>query len=103
VFLGAALYGRQFPEVLNGSLTYVPAVVILFILATYHYKRQRVEPMLLLVAAVVFVASLSFRSIDGVVCGVLSTGTHFLWHVFNAIFLHLIARAYLVNVTPEGA
>ncbi|MGP9819476.1 ceramidase domain-containing protein [Salinarimonas sp. NSM] len=47
----------------------------------------------LLVAAATFALSLVFRSIDVAVCGWLPLGTHFLWHVLNAVVLFLCVRA----------
>jgi len=36
VYLLAAIVGRQFPNILNGSLIYAPAMLILLILGAYH-------------------------------------------------------------------
>ncbi|GGK46754.1 ceramidase domain-containing protein [Salinarimonas ramus] len=47
----------------------------------------------LLLAAATFALSLVFRSIDVAVCGWLPLGTHFLWHVLNAVVLFLCVRA----------
>lgn len=97
-FLVSALYGRQFPEILNGSLTYLPAALVLSVLGVNHYKRKLVDAAVLLIAAGVFIASLLFRSIDLMVCDVLPIGTHFLWHILNAVLLYLVSRAYLGNL-----
>jgi len=35
---------------------------------------------------------------DNRVCDQLPIGTHFLWHILNAVLLYLVARAYVVNV-----
>ena len=37
--------------------------------------------------AVLLIASLTFRTLDQPVCGALPFGTHFLWHVLNAVML----------------
>ena len=68
LFLLAAYLGRQFPDVLNGSLIYLPAFVLLFGLGLYHYRHVKVEPALLLWATVVFSVSLFFRTIDLDIC-----------------------------------
>ncbi|WP_372425536.1 hypothetical protein [Salinarimonas chemoclinalis] len=47
----------------------------------------------LLLAAATFALSLVFRSVDVAVCGWLPLGTHFLWHVLNAVVLFLCVRA----------
>lgn len=46
----------------------------------------------LLLAAATFALSLVFRSIDVAVCGWLPVGTHFLWHVLNAVVLFVCVR-----------
>lgn len=98
-FLGAVLYGRQFPEVLDGSVTYIPDAFVLVILGFIHYSRHLAESAILLLAAGVFVASLFFRSIDAAICPVFPVGTHFLWHILNAILLYLLSRAYFRNLS----
>lgn len=40
--------------------------------------------------ALLFTVSLGFRSVDGAVCAGLSTGTHALWHILNAIVLYTL-------------
>ena len=99
VLLAASLFGRQFPHILNGSLTYTPALLVLLVLGVYHYTRRSVERILILVAAGLFLTSLTFRSIDNLICKLLPIGTHFLWHVLNSVVLYLITRAYVVNLS----
>jgi hypothetical protein len=47
----------------------------------------------LLIASVVFALSLTFRTIDGPVCHTIPSGTHFLWHLLNALTLWLLLAA----------
>ena len=101
IFLAAAIYGRQFPEILNGSLIYAPALLVIFGLGIYHYRSHRKEHSLLLVAAAVFVLSMFFRSIDNTICIWFALGTHFLWHILNALVVYLAMRALLANLIPE--
>jgi hypothetical protein len=44
----------------------------------------------MLIAAAVFVTSLIFRVIDLDICGLLPVGTHFLWHILNAVVIYLV-------------
>ena len=96
-FLLAALLARQFPEVLNGSLTYVPALVILAGLGVYHYGAGRQERLSLLLAAGAFALSPSFRTMDQALCSLVPSGTHFLWHLLNAVVLYLAFRSLNAN------
>lgn len=101
LFLAAALGGEFVPEVLNGSLTYLPALLVLVILGIYHYRCDMVERALMLIAAGVFLLSLTFRTMDSGICAYVPFGTHFLWHVLNATLLYLVSRAYVLNAGPR--
>jgi len=100
-YLLAAIVGRQFPHILNGSLIYAPAILLLLILGIYHAATRRIERYVLLGAAGVFIVSLTCRTVDGIICPYFPLGTHFLWHVCNAIVLYLILRGFLVNAFVE--
>jgi hypothetical protein len=63
LFLFAAYIGRQFPNVLNGSLIYAPVFALFMGLGLFHYFNARIERTLLLWAAGVFSLSLFFRSV----------------------------------------
>lgn len=56
----------------------------------------------LLVAACVFAVSLVFRSVDNAVCGIVPVGTHFLWHVLNAVVLFVLMRAAIEAARPAA-
>lgn len=98
-FLVAAYLGRQFPHILNGSLIYAPAVLLMLGLGLYHYQQQKNERFRLLAAAGVLLASIFFRTIDNAICPYFPVGTHFLWHLLNAVVLYLSARALLLNLS----
>ena len=98
LFLVAAYFGRQFPHLLNGSLIYAPAFVLLLSLGIYHYRRAQNQPTLVLWASGVFLLSLFFRAIDQTTCAYTPVGTHFLWHLFNGLLVYLVARGLLVNL-----
>jgi hypothetical protein len=97
----AAIAGRQFPHLLNGSLIYAPAVLVLLALGVYHSATRRVERYAVLSATGVFLVSLTFRTIDNIVCADFPLGTHFMWHVCNAIVLYLLMSGFLANVRSE--
>lgn len=87
--------------VANGSLTYLPAVFILLALGKVYSDRAPGGYPLLWVAAVILVASITLRSVDLVVCEHLAIGTHFLWHLLNAVVLYLVIKG-LLQVTTEA-
>lgn len=77
---------------LNGSLAYSPALLALTALGVSHLRRLR-DPGLLLAAAL-FLASLTARSLDLALCPRWPAGTHFLWHLLNALLLGRLAQVY---------
>jgi hypothetical protein len=101
-FLGAALLSRRFPEVLNGSLMYVPAAIGMLGLGVEHRVAGRREPWGLIAAGVLFLIAVGFRSVDQAFCPTLPIGTHFLWHVLTGVVLYLTSRALLLNWPPVG-
>lgn len=96
-FFFASNFSRQFTHLFNSSLSYAPAFLVLLGLGLYHYRHLKREPLLLLAASGVFLLALSFRTLDQAVCPYFSTGTHFLWHLFNGLLLYLSARALILN------
>jgi hypothetical protein len=102
-FLAAALLGRRFPGFLNGSLIYAPAFLVLVGLGLYHFWHRQPERLILLSAASVFLLSLFFRSIDEAVCPRFPTGTHFLWHLLNALLLYLSMRSLIASARSTPA
>lgn len=93
-FLAIALYAQRFP-LLNGSVTYAPAVIAIFALGLHHRATHPGERPWLLVAAAVFTLSLLLRTIDVAACTHFPLGTHFLWHLLNGAVLYLATRSLL--------
>lgn len=91
---------------LNGSVGYLPALAAMASFAALLWipsRTQQTEPLGrrrtaegLMIAALVFAISLTFRTIDRDVCGVFPIGAHFLWHVLNAVVLWLLLRTAIV-------
>ena len=102
LYFVAAFVGRQLPHLLNGSLIYAPAALVVFATGIYHYATEKEERYLILAATLVFFISLTFRTIDNAICQNFPLGSHFLWHICNAILLYLLMRALLLNKSVEG-
>jgi hypothetical protein len=98
LFVLAAALARQFPGILNGSLIYAPALVLVVTLGVFHWGRALAERASLLASAGVFVAALFFRTVDTVMCAALPIGTHFMWHLLAAAALYLAMRALSANL-----
>ncbi|MEQ8356617.1 MAG: hypothetical protein RH942_13830 [Kiloniellaceae bacterium] len=60
-----------------------------------HFGRRHPAGAPILVAAGVFAVALALRTADLPLCAALPTGTHFLWHLFNAVVLYSLTRTML--------
>ncbi len=84
----------------NGSLGYAPALAAMTLMAGLLAIRRQRSAALIFSAAAVFAVSLTFRSLDHRLCAdwiVLGhrMGTHFVWHLLNALTLFLLLMAAL--------
>lgn len=104
LFLMLTVTSEMMPaHILNGSLGYLPAIMFLGGFGIWHIKNLQTERLTLLVAAVLFLLSLMFRSIDMAICETLPIGTHFLWHCLNGRVLYLTTRTYILSAKkPEN-
>lgn len=115
--LGAALLRPEpgalpspWTSALRGVFGYGPALLVLLVSGAVlslapRYERRREAGRRLFAAGLVFVVSLTFRTIDKPLCDVFTIGdtrlgTHFLWHVLNALTLYLTASA-LIGLSPR--
>jgi len=79
----------------NGSVDYFPCLGALLIITAVLYRRKHPSAPLLLKASLCFMLSLTFRSVDFMVCPAFPIGTHFLWHSLNGLMLYLLTKAII--------
>lgn len=102
-FFVAMGISMQLPrEILNGSLEYAPALIFVTGFGLYHIKNAGKERFGLIAAALTFLVSFTFRSIDSALCEVNPIGTHFMWHILNGCVLYLTTRAFILNQKPSN-
>jgi hypothetical protein len=79
---------------LNGSEAYLPMLVGLFAMTAW---LRRNPPALgpFLAASLVICVSIALRTIDRAVCDAFPIGTHFLWHLLNAVVLYILTAALM--------
>ena len=100
-FLAAALFSRQYPHLLSGSLMYAPAIAVLLALAFYHRLSRKMGSGFLFAASGVFALSLVLRTVDEAMCPLFPLGTHFVWHLLNPLVLYLCVRC-LIETRRRG-
>ncbi|MEP3278948.1 MAG: ceramidase domain-containing protein [Stappiaceae bacterium] len=80
---------------LGSSAGYVPALLAMFIVGGLMLPRDRTVAVGLLSTASLFLISLCFRMADEPLCDNFPLGTHFMWHILNAVVLYRLAMIYL--------
>ncbi len=99
---GRLWFGLFSGMTLNGSVGYIPAALaMLFVGLLCLSGKARKPGRALLLAASTFALSLFFRSIDSAACPAVPMGTHFLWHVLNALVLGILMRAAIAHQPSE--
>ncbi|MGH1404054.1 MAG: ceramidase domain-containing protein [Alphaproteobacteria bacterium] len=88
-------------HILNGSLSYAPSILYIMGFGVWHYKQMQAKRPVLLIAALVFTVSLTFRSIDMAVCESIEMGTHFMWHILNGLVLYLTTCGFVAGVNAS--
>lgn len=77
--------------------TYAVALAAMVIVGGFlHFSRKHPAGRPILIAAVIFAVSLSFRTLDLPLCEVLPIGTHYFWHILNALVLYGLTRTMML-------
>ena len=80
--------------ILGTSSFYFPIILHLLFLINYFNKKKLAFNKLkyLYFSTILFSSSITLRIIDKKICSIFPIGTHFLWHIFNAIFLYYLIK-----------
>ena len=81
-------------DALNGSVGYLPPIAALLLMALTLLLTKRPGGGKLVAAAVIFLVSLTLRTMDQTWCLSLPIGTHWLWHCLNAATLALVTLSF---------
>ncbi|SFP05501.1 ceramidase domain-containing protein [Tranquillimonas alkanivorans] len=76
------------------SSFYWPVPVLILLYAVLLRRRTPLTARGLAIGAGILVASLVFRSLDAPLCDAVPVGTHFLWHLLNALMLGWMIEVY---------
>jgi hypothetical protein len=79
-------------DVLWGGALYLPTLFAIVAAGIVLRSRNPQAGRALLVAAGVFILAFTARTLDVPMCGAFPLGTHFLWHLLNALLLYLLVR-----------
>ena len=97
IYLGKAV-ASQFGS-LNGSIDYIPVVILIFAFASLMWTAKPETGRNLLIGGLILTLSLIFRTLDNAVCLRAPIGSHFIWHLLNAVLLWWVIRALIRHNT----
>lgn len=100
-FVLAQGVGQVLPPATLGMGGYAPALLALLLFAAWRAVAGDVRWRGLAAGAVVFSVSLALRQADLPLCARWPLGTHFLWHLLNALTLYLVTRALWPVASPR--
>ena len=86
----AGLLAVVSPSALNGSVGYLPALGFLGLFWLLLLGRGHPMAPRMLACTLLFALSLTLRTADLSLCAAVPAGTHFLWHLLNALLLYLL-------------
>tara|TARA_Y100000590_G_scaffold470732_1_gene668935 strand:+ start:1392 stop:2042 length:651 start_codon:yes stop_codon:yes gene_type:complete len=76
--------------------SYLMALFSMFVISILAYVREEYDISIgLLISSLIFIISLSFRQIDALSCSYLTIGTHWVWHILNAILLYVLVILFM--------
>jgi hypothetical protein len=102
-FLGTTnFFVSKFPNALNDSIGYLSTMMALVFIAVYLTIRKRASAKYYLLAALVGITSLFFRSIDNEICDVFSHGSHFLWHSLNSTLIYILMKQLIRSINRRA-
>ncbi|MCE8513338.1 ceramidase domain-containing protein [Ruegeria pomeroyi] len=79
---------------LGGSAAYAPIPFLILVYAALLHRRAPALARGLALGAGILVLSITFRALDDPLCGGWPLGTHFLWHLLNALMLGWMIEVY---------
>lgn len=88
---------------LGGSAGYAPVPLLMVIYAALLWRRAGATARGLLLTAALLAASITARALDQPLYAVFPLGTHFVWHLMNAVVLGLMIEIYRRHMVLVGA
>nr|WP_321510777.1 ceramidase domain-containing protein [uncultured Celeribacter sp.] len=87
---------------LGDSAAYAPEPLLIFLYALVLRSKAPKLAKGMALGGVLLCVSIGFRMLDGPVCATVPVGSHFMWHLLNALMLGYMIRVYCAHML-EGA
>lgn len=94
-FAGSAGLQPVLSITVGSSAGYIPALAAMFGIGGALAARRKPPAAMLLAAGCVFAVSLAARMADMPLCPSWPSGTHYAWHILNAVTLALLLSGFL--------
>jgi len=89
---------------LRGS-TYLSALIGMFTVGFFlrraDLRRPGTNPFF--ASGCIFALSLVFRALDAPLCDIFPNGTHYFWHLLNAVVLFFLTRAFIQTASTRSS
>jgi hypothetical protein len=92
-FAASLLIETAARPLLGGSAGYLPGLIAIATVAALARPRAPAAARWLAWASVTFAVSLTLRTLDHPLCAGFTLGTHFMWHILNAVTLAVLVLA----------
>ncbi len=96
-FVLSPMVGEVWAPIVGSSAGYFPALLAIFVVGGFFYQRDKTLGRQVLIIGALFTVSLTFRTIDEPLCSQWALGTHFLWHILNAVVLFGLLRVLILH------
>lgn len=96
-FVLSPMVGEVWEPLVGSSAFYLPALMAIFVVGVFFLQKDRALGVQVLLTGVLFAVSVTFRTVDEPVCHDLAIGTHFLWHILNALVLYSLLRILILH------
>jgi len=89
-------------SVLGSTRIYIPILILITLYSLILYKKFPYLSRGLAMGALLLTISMFARSVDLPLCEIIPTGTHFLWHIINAIMLAWMIEVYRRHIISRS-
>lgn len=83
---------------IGGTAGYAPVPTLILIYAVLLRRREPVLARGLAIGAGILLLSMTMRTIDEPLCDLIPMGTHYWWHILNAIMLGWMIEVYVRHI-----
>lgn len=101
-YAAIVVWGLGDLPVVGGSALYISVAVLIALYAAALRRRLPEVARGLAIGAGLLFLSITFRAVDGPLCELWSIGTHFLWHLLNAVMLGWMIVVYHRHMVAGG-